>query len=215
MRPPIDLYPYQLIANKAAVEPNTPPRYTLREDRLPGVTASWREWYESREVDEWLQSVGGIPDQGWNDQIIQHRQPKQYKFPTGYNTWFGPERFMAGEVYFTHSPQLMASAPNIAKPIPGLILDSLRACDPELRQVLISNVVLTGGASMFSGLSDRLATELGRQFPHFKIHAPGNPIERRYGGWLGGSILASLGTFHQLWISREEWQEHGKAIVGQ
>jgi len=39
-----------------------------------------------------------------------------------------------------------------------------------------------------------------------KIHSPGNPIERRYGGWLGGSILASLGTFHQLWISREEWQ---------
>lgn len=38
------------------------------------------------------------------------------------------------------------------------------------------------------------------------MHAPGNPIERRYGGWLGGSILASLGTFHQLWISREEWQ---------
>lgn len=39
-----------------------------------------------------------------------------------------------------------------------------------------------------------------------KIHAPGNPVERRYGGWLGGSILASLGTFHQLWISKEEWQ---------
>lgn len=39
-----------------------------------------------------------------------------------------------------------------------------------------------------------------------KIHAPGNPTERRYGGWLGGSILASLGTFHQLWISKEEWQ---------
>lgn len=39
-----------------------------------------------------------------------------------------------------------------------------------------------------------------------KIHAPGNPVERRFGGWLGGSILASLGTFHQLWISKEEWQ---------
>lgn len=39
-----------------------------------------------------------------------------------------------------------------------------------------------------------------------KIHAPGNPTERKYGGWLGGSILASLGTFHQLWISKEEWQ---------
>ena len=90
---------------------------------------------------------------------------------------------------------------------------------------------------MFSGLSDRLANELQRNFPHVrgcldylvsntrdvdiphdfkvKIHAPGNPTERRYGAWLGGSILASLGSFHQLWISKEEWQEHGKAIVGQ
>ena len=39
-----------------------------------------------------------------------------------------------------------------------------------------------------------------------KLHSPGNPTERRYGAWLGGSILASLGTFHQLWISKEEWQ---------
>ncbi len=39
-----------------------------------------------------------------------------------------------------------------------------------------------------------------------KIHAPGNPTERRFGGWLGGSILASLGTFQQLWVSKEEWQ---------
>ncbi len=38
------------------------------------------------------------------------------------------------------------------------------------------------------------------------MHVPGNPIERRYAAWLGGSILASLGTFHQLWISKQEWE---------
>ncbi|KAJ3778363.1 actin-related protein Arp4p [Lentinula raphanica] len=215
IRPPAELYPYQLIASKQPVEANALPRYTLREDRLAGTTQSWREWYEAREVEEWVQSVAGVLDQGWNDQVVQHRQPKQYEFPTGFNAWFGPERFGVGEMYFLHSPQLVAGNPNIPKHIPGLIIDSLKACDPELRQVLISNVVLTGGGSLFSGLADRLGAELARSFPHFKIQAPGNPIERRYGGWLGGSILASLGTFHQLWISREEWQEHGKAIVGQ
>ncbi|RXW25154.1 hypothetical protein EST38_g683 [Candolleomyces aberdarensis] len=107
------------------------------------------------------------------------------------------------------------SNPNQPKTLPSLITESLRACDPELRQVLMGNVVLTGGGSLFTGLLDRLNAEMARTFPHAKIHAPGNPIERRYGGWLGGSILASLGTFHQLWISKEEWQEHGKAIVGQ
>jgi actin-like protein 6A len=75
-----------------------------------------------------------------------------------------------------------------------------------MRQVLMGNVVLAGGGSLLAGLAERLNNELVRNFPHVKIHAPGNPAERRYGSWLGGSILASLGTFHQLWISREEWQ---------
>ncbi|EEB93995.1 hypothetical protein MPER_07275 [Moniliophthora perniciosa FA553] len=141
---------------------------------------------------------------------------KQYEFPTGYNTYFfGTERYSVGEQYFFHSPALMASNANLPRHIPALISDSLRACDPELRQVLMGNVVLSGGGSLFAGFADRLNNELSRSFPHVKIHAPGNPIERRFGGWLGGSILASLGTFHQLWISNEEWQEHGKGIVGQ
>ncbi|KAK0498542.1 actin-related protein Arp4p [Armillaria luteobubalina] len=211
----IDLSPHQLIANKLPVEPNNPPKYTLREDRLVGTTDSWRQWYEAREVDEWLQTVGGVLETGWNDQAAASRAPRQYEFPTGYNTWFGAERYYVGEQFFIHSPQMSASNHSLPKTIPALISESLRSYDIELRQVLMGNVVLTGGGSLFSGFNDRLASELSRTFPHVKIHAPGNPIERRYGGWLGGSILASLGTFHQLWISKEEWQEHGKGIVAQ
>lgn len=211
----IDLYPHQLIASKAPVEPSAPPLFTLREDRLAGTTESWKAWYEAREVDEWIQSVAGVLDQGWNEQVVAARPPRQYEFPTGFNTYFGPERFQVGEEFFYHSPQLVAQNPNLPKNIPALLSESLRACDPDLRQVLMGNVVLTGGGSLFAGFADRLDNELSRNFSHVKIHAPGNPIERKYGGWLGGSILASLGTFHQLWISKEEWQEHGKPIVGQ
>ena len=38
-------------------------------------------------------------------------------------------------------------------------------------------------------------------------------MEQRYAAWIGGSILSSLGTFHQLWISKHEYAEHGAAIV--
>ena len=119
--------------------------------------------------------------------------------------------------------------PNLPKSLPQLISASVTSCDPDIRQVLLSNVVLGGGGSLFSGLADRLNNELNRIFNHVgqlllskshnvswflqaKIHAPGNPAERRYGGWLGGSILASLGTFHQLWISKEEWQVNASII---
>jgi Actin len=37
-------------------------------------------------------------------------------------------------------------------------------------------------------------------------------VERQYSAWIGGSILASLGTFHQLWISRAEYQVSDQPI---
>jgi actin-related protein 4 len=46
-----------------------------------------------------------------------------------------------------------------------------------------------------------------------KISAPASTVERKFAPWLGGSILASLGTFHQLWIAREEYMEMGRTIV--
>jgi hypothetical protein len=31
--------------------------------------------------------------------------------------------------------------------------------------------------------------------------------------WIGGSILASLSTFQQMWISKQEYDESGPSIV--
>ncbi|KAL1946934.1 hypothetical protein VTO73DRAFT_15038 [Trametes versicolor] len=215
-RPAIQLLSHQLIASKLPVDAAMPPRFHLRDDRIPGTTDTWKAWAEAHEVDEWIQSVAGVLPQGWNEQAANQQGSRHYEFPTGANYYFsGTERYAVGEQYFTHSPQLIASNPNLPKTVPALIMNAIHSCDPDLRGVLMGNVVLTGGGSFFAGFADRLHTELTRQFQIVKVHAPGNPTERRYGGWLGGSILASLGTFHQLWISKEEWQEHGKAIVGQ
>ncbi|KAJ3537367.1 hypothetical protein NMY22_g5619 [Coprinellus aureogranulatus] len=208
----IDLWPHQLIASKMPVDLQQMPRYTLRQEKVTQTTESWKVWAEQKEVEEWIQSVAAVPEQGWNDQLIARSPAKVYEFPTGYSAVFGAERFQVGEHMFYNNPGNRDQPKNIM----ALVQDALRTCDPELRGVLASNVVLTGGGSLVTGVLDRLNAELPRMgFAHAKIHAPGNPIERRYGGWLGGSILASLGTFHQLWISKEEWQEHGKAIVGQ
>jgi actin-related protein len=45
-----------------------------------------------------------------------------------------------------------------------------------------------------------------------KVLAPGMQ-ERSVGSWLGGSILGSLGTFHDMWITKAEYEEWGSAIV--
>lgn len=43
--------------------------------------------------------------------------------------------------------------------------------------------------------------------------AANGTVERRFGSWVGGSILASIGTFQQMWISMQEYQEAGKAQI--
>ncbi|KAK7060305.1 Actin-related protein 4 [Paramarasmius palmivorus] len=183
----IELYPHQLIATKIPVEPNAPPQFTLREDRVAGVTDSWRRWYEDREIDEWMQTVCGVLEQGWNDQIAHSRPAKQYEFPTGYNTYFsGHDRHSVGEQFFFHSPALMASNANLPRHIPALISDSIRACDPELRQVLMGNVVLTGGGSLFTGFADRLNNELSKY-----THLETRPNVDLVGGWVA--------VFSQAW----------------
>ena len=35
------------------------------------------------------------------------------------------------------------------------------------------------------------------------------PPERKYSVWIGGSILSSLSTFQQMWISKSEYDENG------
>jgi len=39
------------------------------------------------------------------------------------------------------------------------------------------------------------------------------PPERKYSVWIGGSILSSLTSFGQMWISKEEYNESGPGIV--
>lgn len=50
------------------VDAAMPPRFQLRDDRIPGTTDTWKAWAEAHEVDEWIQSVAGVLPQGWNEQ---------------------------------------------------------------------------------------------------------------------------------------------------
>lgn len=39
------------------------------------------------------------------------------------------------------------------------------------------------------------------------------PPERKYSTWIGGSILASLSTFQQMWVSKEQYDERGPSVI--
>lgn len=94
-----------------------------------------------------------------------------------------------------------------------LIVDSINACDVDIRANLANNIVITGGTSQVQGLTDRINSDLSLAMAGVKIrlYAPGNYVERNYSSWVGSSIISSLGTFHQLWISKKEYDEVGPA----
>lgn len=91
------------------------------------------------------------------------------------------------------------------------------ACDVDIRASLLQNIVVVGNTSLTRGLTERLDVELALLMPSqkIKIHSPTIPFEKKYAPWLGGSVLASLGTFHQLWVTKDEYEEHGMSIVHQ
>ena len=66
---------------------------------------------------------------------------------------------------------------------------------------------------MFPGIDDRLYLELNKYVPHNTRVKIVTPPERKYSVWIGGSILSSLSTFQQMWISKEEYEEYGPQIV--
>jgi actin-related protein 4 len=106
-------------------------------------------------------------------------------------------------------------APDEKQTIPGLVKASLSQVDVDVRPFLLANVVITGAGSLIRGLPDRIQQELSKMYPsaRVRIQASGMAVERKFGSWIGGSIVASLGTFHQMWISKKEYEEHGPSIV--
>lgn len=94
-----------------------------------------------------------------------------------------------------------------------IIYESIMKCDIDLRKDLWGHIILAGGNTMFPGFAERLEKELTALAPkNTKVKVIAAP-DRKYAAWNGGSILARLDRFYSHWISREEYKEHGTAIV--
>jgi actin-related protein len=133
---------------------------------------------------------------------------KSYELPDGQVITVGNERFRCPEALF--QPSFVGRE---AAGIHECTYNSIMKCDVDIRKDLYGNVVLSGGTTMFPGIADRMQKELVNLAPStmkIKIIAP---PERNYSVWIGGSILSSLSTFQQMWISKEEYDESGPAIV--
>ncbi len=133
---------------------------------------------------------------------------KEFELPDGNVMTVGSERFRAPEVLF--NPAMIGME---QEGIHEATFRSIMKCDVDIRKDLYSNIVLSGGTTMYPQIQDRLHKEIAAMAPpsvKVKIIAP---PERKYSVWIGGSILASLTTFQQMWITKGEYDESGPSIV--
>lgn len=133
---------------------------------------------------------------------------KSYELPDGNIITVGNERFRCPEALF--QPSFLGKE---AAGIHTTTFNSIKKCDVDIRKDLYGNIVLSGGTTMYEGIGERLTRDITTLAPSTMKIKVVAPPERKYSVWIGGSILSSLSTFQQMWITKEEYDESGPSIV--
>ncbi|KAL2645509.1 hypothetical protein R1flu_013096 [Riccia fluitans] len=109
------------------------------------------------------------------------------------------ERFLVPEMLF-HPADLGMNEAGLAE----CIVRAIKTCHPSLYPILYSNVLLTGGSTLFHGFKERLETELRPLVPdefEVSVQSVDNPL---LAAWKGGSLLAASQEFQMAAVTKKE-----------
>jgi len=164
---------------------------------------------------------------GCNGNSSQH-----FTLPDGQVLTLGQERFRCTEVLFQpyafQKPFFCYSYSADQGHMLGLseVVDRaiLGIADKAMQKQLYGNIVLSGGNTMFAGMSQRLESDLIQRLMDggvgggVDVKVKGLGSVQRFGAWVGGSMLAELATTSNdyndgTWISRKDYLEYGAPTV--
>nr|ATP16751.1 actin [Adelphocoris suturalis] len=213
----VEIIPTYMIGGKEPVKDREKAKWTMKKN-LPEVTSSWHNYMVKRVIQDFQNSALQVSETPYDEKTVAVIPSVHYEFPHGYHQDFGCERFRIPEALF--DPSIVQTrgglVGNTMLGIGHIVTTSVGMCDIDVRPALYGSVVITGGNSFIQGFPERLNRDLSMRIPasmRLKLISANGCSERRFGAWIGGSILASIGTFQQMWISSQEYEEGGKSQI--
>ena len=140
-------------------------------------------------------------------------EEESYELPCGSIITLQDEKFRCPELLFKPSLLGNLNEHNIEEGIHKICFDTISKCDFEIHPLLYNSIALSGGCTMFRGFPARFEKEIGELVPDgtkVKVIAPD---VRKNSVWIGASVLGSLATFKDMWITKEQYIEQGSAAI--
>ncbi|KAJ7978428.1 Actin-related protein [Quillaja saponaria] len=213
------------------------PRYSFKRKEIrsgefqtvdldfPNTTESYKLYCQRIIASDIKECVCRAPDTPYDEKSYSNIPMTPYELPDGQTIEIGADRFKVPDVLF--NPSLVQTIPGMesfadiapsVRGLPQMVIESINKCDVDIRRELFSSILvnLLAVQSSMQQLKERLEKDLLEESPQtarVKVLASGNATERRFSVWIGGSILASLGSFQQMWFSKTEYEEHGASYI--
>lgn len=121
----------------------------------------------------------------------------------------GYEQFLGPEVFF--QPALVSAS--VTQSLPMIVVDAIQASPIDYRKGLLSNVVLSGGSTLFPHFGSRLETEvvalLNKGSTATVRVNSSKPEVQRFAVWNGASVLTQTPQFNNMLMTKKDYFEHG------
>ncbi|CAI2371157.1 unnamed protein product [Moneuplotes crassus] len=200
---------------------------------VTGFTDSYRDYHIEKIIRFFKEECSLVSDIPIAEKKLENIKSFEYELPDGKKFEIGGERCLYPEVFFsgvdvinqelqkTGGDFQMDEDNSHLKGFIGVqhaITESINQADLDIRKELYSNILATGGNCMTQGFLSRLQKELLEIAPqNLRVKASsshsGSVTEYCASSFTGGSILGSLGSFQQMWFSKQEYEENGAIMV--
>ena len=222
----VPVVPHYRVKSKTAV--GEAEAAVFKERPHPHLTDSFIKYSKAEVVLDFQSLAGRVASPMYNEDHLGTLPTTSYEFPNGYHNSFGVERYSIPELLFDPLKEATAVADVVMEAggaangglqprgVHQLIRESVDSCDIDIHNNMWTSIVLTGGSTLYDGFVDRLTSELSKAAPvtaKVKVLQQMSGAQRVFSPWVGGSILASLGSFQQMWVSKAEYEESGKSVV--